>query len=428
MVIFGIFAFFVVAAVMVFANLSGGGGGGDIGEVRMWGSFDQRTMDIYLRELSSVDERAINIVYQEVPADVFQSTLAEALANGNGPDLFILDQSNILQHWNKILPFSYEAISQRQYKDTYIGESELFLSGSGISALPFSIDPLVLYWNRDIFSEAGFASPPAFWDELFLLAERITKRDKANNIELATIAFGEFDNVNNAKDILSALIMQAGGDIMSFSSDGQLYPSLTEGSISNAVNPTQTALRFYTEFADPIKSVYSWNRSLPNSLEAFSQGTLALYIGYASEVEAIQARNGNLNFDVAPLPQVRAGEQKRVLTFGKMYALAVPVVARNAAGGVQMAFLLTGQDSSDLLTQAIGIPSPRRDLLGDIPDDPVDVIFRSQALISSAWLDPNAEDSAQIFRRMIGGVTSGSLRISDAISRADAELTLLLAQ
>jgi len=215
---------------------------------------------------------------------------------------------------------------------------------------------------------------------------------------------------------------------MSFSSDGQLYSSLTEGSISNAVNPTQTALRFYTEFADPIKSVYSWNRSLPNSLEAFSQGTLALYIGYASEVEAIQARNGNLNFDVAPLPQVRAGEQKKVLTFGKMYALAVPVVARNAAGGVQMAFLLTGQDSSDLLTQAIGIPSPRRDLLGTVPDDPVDVIFRSQALISSAWLDPNAEDSAQIFRRMIGGVTSGSLRISDAISRADTELTLLLAQ
>ncbi len=303
MIIFGVFAFSIIVAVLIFAGLSGGGESQDIGEVSMWGTFDQSLVDVYLRTLGDEDERAGNIDYQEIPAERFQSELVEALADGTGPDLFILDQSNLLRHWDKIQPFTYEEISEREYKDTYIDEAEMFLSDGGIRGLPFSVDPLVLYWNRDIFAEAGFAKPPAFWDELFLLAERITQRDKANNIERATIAFGEFDNVNHAKDIMAALIMQAGGEVVGRLEDGTIYAGLSPEGFTDQVVPAQTALRFYTEFADPVKSVYSWNRSLPMSIDAFSQGKLALYIGYASEVRTIKSNNAHQNNDLAPHPQ-----------------------------------------------------------------------------------------------------------------------------
>ncbi|MBL4644806.1 MAG: extracellular solute-binding protein [Candidatus Pacebacteria bacterium] len=426
MVIFGVFAFFIIAAVMMFASFSGGGGSRNIGEVSMWGTFDRDLMDAYLRTLNDEDPRAGSIDYEEIPPDEFQARLVEALANGAGPDLFILDQSNLLRHWNKVLPFSYDIISERQYKDTYIDEAELFLSEGGIRALPFSIDPLVLYWNRDIFAEAGFAKPPVLWDEIFLLSERITQRDKANNIERATIAFGEFDNVDHAKDIISALILQAGGGIVGRLEDGTLYAGLSPEGFTDRVIPAQTALRFYTEFADPVKSVYSWNRSLPNSLDAFSQGKLALYIGYASEVRTIQAKNAHINFDVAPLPQIRAGEQKRVLTFGRLHTLAVPRAAGNVFGGTEMALFLTSESPSKLFAETIGVPSPRRDLLSVTPDDPLDLIFRNQALLSRAWLDPQAEESSKIFRRMIGDVTSGALRLSDTIQRANQEIRILI--
>ena len=426
MIIFGVFAFFIVIAVFVFAGLSGGGGGTDIGEVSMWGTFDQDTMDAYLRTLNDEYPDSGNIDYQEVPADRFQAELVEALANGTGPDVFMLDQSNILRHWDKIQPFSYESMSQRTFMDTFIDESELFLSDAGIRGMPFSIDPLVMYWNRDIFAEAGFAQAPQYWDELFLLAERITERDKANNIQRATIAFGEYDNVNYAKDIMSALIMQAGGEIVGRLPDGQLYAGLSPEGYTSDVVPAQTALRFYTEFADPVKSVYSWKRSLPNSLDAFAQGKLAMYIGYASEVDDIQQVNAHLNFDVAPLPQIRAGEQKRTLTFGTLYTLAVPRAANNPYGGTQIAFLLTSPGPSQLFADMIGTPSPRRDLLSDTPNDPLKLIFRNSALLSRGWLDPHAEDTGRVFRRMVGDVTSGALRLSDTIQRANQELLVLI--
>lgn len=426
MIIFGVFAFFIIVAVFVFAGLSGGGGGQDVGEVTMWGSFDQNLMDAYFKRLNDENSNAGNISYEEIPPDQFQSRLVEALANGLGPDLFILDQSNLIRHWDKLQPFSYDRMSERTFKDTFIDEGEMFLSDAGIRGLPFSIDPLVLYWNRDIFAEAGFAKPPAYWDELFLLAERITERDKANNIDRATIAFGEYDNVNHAKDIVSALIMQAGGEVV-IKRDGQLFASLNpQGFSATGVPPAQTALRFYTEFADPVKNVYSWNRSLPNSLDAFAQGNLALYVGYASEVREIQAKNAHLNFDVAPLPQIRAGEQKRIVTFGKLYTLAVPRAAANTYGGTEMAFYLTEPTASQFFSEAIGTPSPRRDLLNDAPSDPLDLIFRNAALISRGWFDPHDEETNRVFRRMIGDVTSGALRLSDTVQRANQELNVLI--
>lgn len=427
-IVFGIFAFAIVAGVFVFAGLSGGGANKDIGDVVMWGTHDAAMVDAYLRALNDVDRRAENVFYEQIPEGQFQARLSEALASGTGPDLFLLSQADALRDWNKVRAFSYDDMSERQYKDTYIQEAEMFLGADGIQALPFSVDPLVLYWNRDIFAESGFAKPPVFWDELFMLAEKITQRDKANNILRATIAFGEFDNVNHAKDILATLIMQAGGKIVSRDGSGELYAGLVPeaGLGGTAVSPAQTALRFYTEFADPVKNVYSWNRSMPSSLEAFAQGRLALYVGYASEAYILRDKNAHLNYDVAPLPQIRSNEDRRILTFGRMHALAVPKAAQNAYGGQQMAFVLSDGPASKLFAEMSLIPSPRRDVLSSTPKDPKVLIFRNAALISDAWYDPDASATNSIFRKMVSDVTSGALRLSDSVQRAHQELTLLV--
>ena len=56
-------------------------------------------------------------------------------------------------------------ISERDFKNTYIEEGELYLAANGILGLPITVDPMVMYWNRDIFSSAAIAAPPSYWDE-----------------------------------------------------------------------------------------------------------------------------------------------------------------------------------------------------------------------------------------------------------------------
>ncbi len=428
MVVLGIFIFAIVAAVLIFASLSGGNTASSMGDVTMWGTLDAEVMSNYLQTLNDTDQRAQNIFYKQIPTDQFQTRLAEALADGKGPDLVLITQASMIRNWNKLVPFSYKDISERVFKSTFIDEADMFLGRNGIIALPFSIDPIVMYWNRDLFAESGIAKPPMYWDELFGLSEKLTVRDKANNVIVGTIAFGEYDNVNHAKDILSLLTMQAGGSVVERNSEGKLYatfvPSATSGVSFN--DSAQTALLFFTGFSDPVKNVYSWNRSMPNSLDAFAQGKLALYIGYASEAGLIQQKNAHLNFDVAKIPQIRTGQGKKILTFGTIYALGVPRAAKNIRGGQIAAKMLTNAAGSSLFSNVSVTPSPRRDLLNKVPKDAERAIYRDSALISRAWFDPNQEETNRIFRNMITDVTSGSLRISDAVQSAQSQLSALL--
>ena len=57
-----------------------------------------------------------------------------------------------------------------------------------------------------------------------------------------------------------------------------------------------SVLKFYTDFADPLKDVYSWNKSFSNSRDAFSAENLVFYLGYASELQSLINKNPNQNF------------------------------------------------------------------------------------------------------------------------------------
>ncbi len=427
-VVFGVFAFFIVVAVFIFAGLGNVGGDPEVGTVRIWGTFDQDMVDDYLTQLNDVDSMAGAIEYTQFREDEFQSELVEALASGRGPDLFFIDQAHILRHWSKILPISYDSMSRREYIDTFIDEGQLFLSlDSGILAMPFAVDPLVLYWNRDIFAAKSFAKPPTYWDELVFMSEKITEKDPKGNISLATIAFGTYNNVTNAKDIITTLIMQKGGYIIGKTEDGALYSALVpqDGTLGGA-SPAQVAVRTFTEFANPVKTIYTWNRSLPESKEMFSQGKLAMYVGYASEVRDIQARNPNLNFDVAMLPQIRTGDGVRTLTTGKMYALAMPRQSANQYGARVITSFLSGPLASNFFASMNSMSSPRRGVLAKEQDDVLQEIFRKSSLRATGWLDPYPEKTDEIFRSMIESIISGRLRFTDAVSLADREMRELI--
>jgi ABC-type glycerol-3-phosphate transport system substrate-binding protein len=276
---------------------------------------------------------------------------------------------------------------------------------------------MVLYWNRDLLTNASYAQPPRYWDEVHDMADVLTRRDAANNVVQSTVAFGEYDNVNHAKEIVSTLIQQAGGEIVQLSSDGRYEQRLT--SVGTTGQPAEYALRFYTEFADPAKDLYSWNRSRPMARNAFATGDLALYIGYASELPLIRELNPNLNFAVSIMPQPRGA--RRSTTFGRVYVFAFPKNAGNINGAIEAAFLLAGSSHAPLFAAAWGIPSARRDVLAE-PKDEAEEVFRQSALIARGWLDPDPQATDRIFERMIENVTSGAARLGDAIQRADQEL------
>lgn len=421
-IILAIFGLFAIFGMIYFARGTYGSDANRIGEVLIWGTLDARAFAATIRTLGEDDERLLHVAYEEHDARKFDSDLAEAIASGKGPDLFILEHEYIMKDQPKIIPFPLAAVSERKFLDTFVDGTELFWSKEGALGIPVATDPLVLYFNRDMLATAGFADAPKSWNEVFDIAEEVTRKSESGNIIKSAIGLGEFDNVTHAKEILAALIMQAGSPITTRDIEGRVRPALGANA-ATVQQPTQSALRFYTEFSNPAKSVYSWNRALPSSQTFFADGNTALYVGFASELPLIRARNPNLNFAVTMLPQIQ--ETARAVTFARMYAFSIPRGSLNPNGAVTAALVLAGTEPSRIMAQARGTPSPRRDVLSE-PADGIEGVFRDSAIIGKGWLDPDPARSADIFRGMIEGAISGASRLSEAAQRGDRELTNLL--
>jgi ABC-type glycerol-3-phosphate transport system substrate-binding protein len=412
------FGAFAVAGMIIFSVVVGGQQGATIGEVVIWGTLDQAAFTAVLRQLSEEDTRYRSVSYVQIDETNYEKTLTDALASAQGPDLFIMSHDYAQKHASKIWSIPFETLSREQFSATFIDGAESFVANDGVLAVPLSVDPMVLYWNRDSLASAGFAKPPQYWDELFAFGSEATRRSQTNAIERSGVALGEYRNVEHAKDIVTLLMLQAGARITVRNTAGDLTPALIARA-GDAQAPTESALRFYTDFANPIKTHYSWNRSLPSSQRAFGSGTLALYLGYASEEPLIRRINPNLNFAVAPTPQIR--DEARLMNAGRVYGMAVPKASKNAQGALTIAFLLAGATPSAQLSKALGMPSARREVLAQ-PATGLDDLVNKQAILVRTWVDPSPEETEVIFRDMIESVTSGAAKLSEALQRADRAL------
>jgi ABC-type glycerol-3-phosphate transport system substrate-binding protein len=396
--------------------------GGNVPDLVMWGTAKSALVSNFLSSIENDTRTVFKVSYVEKSPTTLESEMIAALARGQGPDMLLMPQDFIVKQLDKFYVIPYDNYSARTFRDSFIQEGELYLAPDGVIGFPFSVDPLVMYWNRDIFTDAGSSLPPTTWTEFFTLAPKITKKDDKGNIVQSLVAFGETRNVTHAKDIISLLAIQAGTPVVSRDVQGN-FVSVLDGTKGGLV-PGEQALSYYTEFSNPNKASYSWNRSLPNDKNAFVAGKLAVYFGSASELASIRAANPNLNFDVAAIPQTGTGSKKAV--FGSMNAIAILKSSRNPGSAFIAATNLSGPVLQAKWLEQSGFPPIRRDMFTTLPGDAYKAVFYQSALISTAWLDPNREGSNDVFTRLVENVTSGKLRVSESIRAASLELNNLI--
>ncbi|MFA6158266.1 MAG: extracellular solute-binding protein [Candidatus Paceibacterota bacterium] len=389
-------------------------------QVTMWGTIDNETFTNFLSKAALANRDTMNISYVAKSPDTFEADLVAALARGKGPDMILLPQNLIVSQQDKFYTIPFTSYSERAFKDSFIEEGELYLVPDGIIGLPFSIDPIVMYWNRNIFSNANVPMPPSSWTDFYSLAPKIIQKDASGNISQALIAFGATSNVTHAKDMISLLSLQAGTAIVSRDQYASLRSVFSDQ--GNGLVPGEQAVNFFTEFSNPVKPAYSWNRSLPSDRAMFLSGRLAVYFGFASELADIRAANPNLNFDVAPVPQIPG----RKVTFGNMQAVTLLKSSPNLLAAYTAAVTLTGDSLQTEWVGASGYPPVRRSLIAVPQGNAYKSVFYDSALISHAWLDPSESGTSAAFTKLIESVTSGRSRTSNAVRDASTEIDNLL--
>ena len=425
------FGFIAVVAVLIFSGIlpgykNQGTQKGPAIPVSLWGTLPRSQINGVISAINK-ENKSYKITYAEYPASSYEENVINALASSKGPDFWLISQDMVLKNKDKIsvIPFAY--YPERNFRDDFIDISNLFVDqkNGGLTAFPFLINPMVMYWNKDLFSSSGISQPPQDWDEFAEDVKIFTEKNEAGNITQSGMAMGELSNIKNGKDILSMLIIQSGNPIVKTDNRGNLKVALDEKNDSGK-SPAASSVKFFNDFSDPNKSVYSWNKALSNADTMFAKGALAMYFGYASEWPEIKAKNPHLNFDIAEVPQIKGDKTKT--TFAKIYALAVmknSSQAKKQAAMNSILFMVSNAVSKDF-SQATGLASPRRDLLAEKTTDAYFGLINKAAVMSKAWLEPDGGEVRRIFKDMVESVSSGSLSVGDSVrlakNRLDQEL------
>lgn len=388
----------------------------------IWGTIDEDVMTAFLKNAVSKEDALKVVQYRRVDPRSFESELVNAIAEGRSPELILIPHTFLVSLRTKLQPIPFTTFPERTFRDAYIDGAAIFMPSDGVYGFPIAVDPLVMYWNRDIFSSSGLAQPPKTWESLVNeAAPAITRVSDQRAVLQSAMSFGEYVNVAHAKEILSMLFIQAGSTMVN--EQNKSYTVTLNQSTTGGLMPGESVLPFYTQFANPSKALYSWNRSLPVDRTAFLQNTLAMYFGFGSERTDIERESPNLNFDMTEVPQGSGATIRR--DYGEFYAFAIPRGSRNPTGAYAIATLFGNEENAKLIADGLGMAPVHRAQIGVTGGDLYKGILYQAALISRGWFDPQPDLSASVFRQMVEEAATSEGRLQQIINDAAHRLQTL---
>jgi len=422
-----ILGFIGVIAVLIFSGIIPGVGtlsqGDKPGKVTLWGTYNyQGKINDFIGDFNLDNKDKVTITYEAKAPETYLADLIEAFARGEGPDMFFVDQTMLNALVGKTTDIPFTTVTERVFQDTFTEGSRVFLANNGIKALPLLVDPLVMYYNKTMYASAGLAVTSKTWTELLTTLKPLNQIDLKNNlISRTAVALGEWRNIRHAKAVLSSLMLQAGTPLVSLDSTNNYFVTLTND-YGYAQVPAAAATEFYLSFSNPTNSNYSWNRSLPNDLDAFTAENLATYFGLASDLKMIQSKNPHLSLDSIMVPQQNLN---RRAVFGNFYGVTIANNSKNKDYALSAALLLTNAKYMQKLSEVTGMSPVRRDLLAKPATDRYQQTANDSAIVAYSWVDPNQSRTNILFQAALENIQTGQMKTLDAIKSLNDQLGLL---
>ncbi len=386
------------------------------GAVTIWGTLPTGAMTAVLGALGQNDDNYQGVSYRYVSPEELSDRLIRAIADNQPPDLLLISQEELLGVVSRVQNIPYTSKPLTEYRSQFIDGAEIFLNEDGFFGYPMVVDPLMLYWNRDIFSANGLISAPVTWEEMIGdTIPSIVRLDNDLKVIQPAIALGGRDNISNYFPILSALLLQTGSRMVVRDDRGR-YEIQLNFVPNTADRPLTQVVTFYSNFTAQTNTLYTWSDNLPLDREMFAGNDLGMYLGFGSEVKSIEERNPNLNFDLTVMPQGANATTKR--TYGRFYAAFITVDARNKAGAYKVLGDLVSQSATKQLADATGMAPVHRSSLAAGTGSKYGAQVYSSALYARGWYNPEITKTNDIFSVMIDEVNDNRGNISGAVNDA----------
>lgn len=274
----------------------------------------------------------VSVNYSHVPGNNLIAKVLQQASSKTMPDVLMLDNPDVarIAATGGLTPLSDYGISTEGVTPSVIeaGTYEGKLYG-----LAPTVNTLGIFYNKDMFAEAGISSPPTTWDELRADAKKLTTADHAG------FALGAYPDEGDAWSFLP-FMWSNGGD---------------ETDLTGAA--TVQALQFLVDLLGdksmPV-SVVNWQQG--DVATQFANGKVAMMINGPWNIAGFEA--SKLNWGTASVPTRVAGQTVQSPLGGEAYT--VPNTGDSAkmnAAGKLVACINTSENELTISKLTGNIPS-----------------------------------------------------------------------
>lgn len=309
------------------------------------------------------------ISYQPITAN-YNEKIQLMLGTGTAPDVFMAEafwtpnliQYDVLQPLDSLIAadttFAIEDIEPRLL-DAFRVDGKLY-------GIPKDYSTLALYYNPEMFAEAGIESPPTSWEELRDYARRLTKdRDNDGKTDQYGLVFTE------SLDNILPFVWQNGGDYFDASGQFAFKDSAFVETLSFFKSMHEEGI-----IALSTQVGAAWN------MDAFGRRRTAMAVSGMWAYNFMNTTFKDVPYKVAPLP-VRDHQASIAFIVGYVMAKNTP----HLEDAWKLLSYLTGKKGQLAWADAgVGLP-PRYSVIEEkkLLEDPVRSIFIQSAPYARPW-------------------------------------------
>lgn len=338
---------------------SGNGGGGGSDTLTVWGSNAWSDGDApFVKALENYPDAEVE--YEPFPANDLVDKITTAINGGGGPDVMLLDVSQVTQFGASGL-FADITDQFSPLAGDFFEASVLSAQFEGRQyAVPYDTNNVALFWNTRLFAEAGIDSPPTTWEEFLAAAVELTHDDQYGFM-MGALGYGAFLwwpwLWQNSGQILTDDLTKAAFNDEAGREAWQFYADLH---LKHGVVPPTflTVTQSWDEYNDPF---------IGEKVAMMTTGSWAM--------ASIETINPELEYAVAPLPT-----RDRGATVVGGNALAVSAESAKADAAWKLIEYLVSADQRSVIEESSRM-SARRDVVDTeyVKADPALQTFAQQA-------------------------------------------------
>ncbi|MFD4871843.1 ABC transporter substrate-binding protein [Streptomyces sp. NPDC058420] len=329
-------------------------------------------------------QTGITVKLEVVPWSDLLNRILTATTSGQGPDVLNIGNtwSASLQATGAFLPWSTANFAKIGGKDRFVDSAlgSTGATGKDPAAVPLYSMAYALYYNKQIFADAGISQPPATWDELVADGKKIQAKGKQ-------VIGAEGANVSENIHHAFVFAKQHGADF--FTADGK--PDFTSDGVVAAVKQYVDLMA-----KDKVIPVGNAEYAQNQSVSDFAKGKTAMLMWQSASANLKSQGMSESSYGIAPIP-VHSGTPGTGAQTNSMVAginLAVFKNTNNLDGSTKFVKFMTSDAEQKILNTAYSSIPPVKTAQEDTAfNTPANAVLKDTLAKSAAALPQVADES-----------------------------------